>query len=180
MESKAFVKPLPTPDKSTEYSDPVHLFLEYPFSTDDVYQQGLSGIIESGALEGKSEEEKADILRRSQVYYFNRITGHAITVDDILAIEQTVGDSASPARGAASMPTYDTQLAQETRSRVESESRTLTFSELKILIEQGRIDQIPNNRLIPNEINQAAPSESKATARKKPWEVNSVAIARTE
>ena len=32
------------------------------------------------------------------------------------------------------------------------EPRTLSFAELKTLIEQGKTDQIPNNRDIPNEL----------------------------
>jgi hypothetical protein len=33
------------------------------------------------------------------------------------------------------------------------EARTLTFAELKELIEQGKIDGIPNNKVIPNILN---------------------------
>jgi hypothetical protein len=71
-----------------------------------------------------------------------------------------------------------------------SEFRTLTFAELKDLLEQGKTDQIPNNKHIPEAINaspdllwspssltnynlsqNAPPSESMAQARKKPWEI---------
>jgi len=51
------------------------------------------------------------------------------------------------------------------------ESRPLTFAELKDLIEQGKTDQIPNNRYIPEAINDSPPSESTAPSRKKPWEI---------
>jgi hypothetical protein len=69
------------------------------------------------------------------------------------------------------------------------ESRILTFAEIKDLIEQGKTDQIPNNKYIPNVISvcdgglsckhvltvaltsqDALPSESTAQLRKKPWE----------
>lgn len=72
-------------------TDPVDAFLAYPFSTDAVYQvrivhfvqllpddelfaykQGLDSITASGAFEGKSEEERAALMRSSQVYYFSR------------------------------------------------------------------------------------------------------------
>jgi len=43
------------------------------------------------------------------------------------------------------VPTNSTAIANE--------SRTLTFAELKELIEQGKTDQIPNNRPIPEAIN---------------------------
>lgn len=35
-------------------------------------KQGIAGITASGALDGKSEDEKADILLRSEVFYFNQ------------------------------------------------------------------------------------------------------------
>lgn len=68
------------------------------------------------------------------------------------------------------------------------EPRVLSFAELKELIEQGKTDQIPNNRVIPNELSvrislgalilrsdmegtqKEIPSVSTAPARKKPWE----------
>lgn len=52
----------------------------------------------------------------------------------------------------------------------DREMRILSFAELKTLIEQGRTDEIPNNRTISNELNQSAPSETRAAVRKKPWE----------
>jgi hypothetical protein len=68
------------------------------------------------------------------------------------------------------------------------ETRVLTFSELKELIETGRTDQIPNNKAIPNVLNVGSPlvsllhglltvlkdtppSEAILLARKKPWEL---------
>lgn len=71
----------------------------------------------------------------------------------------------------------------------DDENRVLTFAELKELIETGNVDKIPNNKIIPERLNvshldiafiaelvtpclqDAAPSESTATARKKPWEI---------
>ncbi|KAJ3006032.1 hypothetical protein NUW54_g4087 [Trametes sanguinea] len=50
----------------------VEQFAAYPFATDEEYQQGLAGILASGALEGRPEEERTEILLRSQVFYFNR------------------------------------------------------------------------------------------------------------
>jgi len=49
--------------------------------------------------------------------------------------------------------------------------RTLTFAELQALVEQGRTDDIPNNRQIPDAINEAPPSQSNAPQRKKPREI---------
>ncbi|KAI0926511.1 hypothetical protein AcW1_002514 [Taiwanofungus camphoratus] len=162
-----------SPDSGEVDADLLRLFAAYPFSTDPMYQQGLAGILESGALNGKSEDEKTEILRRSQVFYFNRITGHSITVDDIVRSEQSLGETV-PAAAIAAVAPSGTPPATTSDSD-GSEIRTLTFAELKALIEQGNTDQIPNNRVIPNELHQAAPSESKAGMRKKPWEADNSA-----
>jgi hypothetical protein len=116
----------------------------------------------------KSEEEREDLIRRSRIFYFNRyvtvfhllyvppiahaafrITGYSITVEDAVGYdsEQTLHTGLSPA-------VADQQ--QQPVSVLESpstEPRILTFAEIKELIEQGKTDQIPNNRVIPNDLN---------------------------
>ncbi|KIM71172.1 hypothetical protein PILCRDRAFT_83051 [Piloderma croceum F 1598] len=128
--------------------DVVKLFRDYPFSTDEMYQQGLASIVADGVLEGKTETEKEVILRKTELFYFNRITGHALTLENICETDPTT-----------------------TSASAADESRTLTFAELKDLIEEGKTDQIPNNKYIPEAINEAPPSESQAPSRKKPWEI---------
>jgi hypothetical protein len=59
-----------------------------------------------------------------------------LTVEDTLAYEQTC--------------MCDTTLPSDAS---RSEPRVLTFTELKDLIEQGKTDQIPNNRVIPVGLN---------------------------
>lgn len=39
------------------------------------------------------------------------------------------------------------------------ESRILTFAELQELIELGKVDQIPNNKVIPDKLNVCFPNE---------------------
>jgi hypothetical protein len=56
--------------------------------------------------------------------------GHALTLENICETDPTT-----------------------TSASVADESRTLTFAELKDLIEEGKTDQIPNNRYIPEAIN---------------------------
>ncbi|KAJ8463906.1 hypothetical protein ONZ51_g9948 [Trametes cubensis] len=126
-------------------------FESYPFATDAEYQEGLSGILSSGVLEGKSEEEKADIFLRSEVFYFNRRTGSSISMEEarIARKHKALGEESNPVM--------------------------LSLAQLKALIEQGRTDEIPNNKIIPNVLSTEAPSESKAAPRKKPWEVNASA-----
>ncbi|KAH9830617.1 uncharacterized protein C8Q71DRAFT_361185 [Rhodofomes roseus] len=149
--------------------DPVEAFLAYSFSTDAVFQQGLESIVASGALEGKSEEERAVILRSSQVFYFNRAIGCSITMDEVNERERS--RQLVPATNAVNSNGHsdDPAVALSTQQS-DVEPRTLSFSELKALIEQGKTDQIPNNRQIPNELNQATPSQSTTGLRRKPWE----------
>jgi hypothetical protein len=72
--------------------DAVKLFRDYPFSTDEIYQvqltnlscerfpvltancrkQGLASIIIDGVMHGKTEAEKEVILRKTELFYFNR------------------------------------------------------------------------------------------------------------
>ncbi|GBE83615.1 hypothetical protein SCP_0506700 [Sparassis crispa] len=150
-------------------ADPLDLFVAYPFSTDTMYQQGLSGILGTGALDGKSDDEKKDVLLRSQVFYFNRITGYSIAVDNARTRWEQIAQLGlhPPAIADPSAMTHG-----QSNMDNNGETRTLTFVELKELIEQGKTDQIPNNRSIPNELNSAMPSESRANLRKKPWEID--------
>jgi len=90
---------------------------------------------------------------------------------------------------ARSSPEVTTTEDQEVSPSIPEAPRILTFAELQSLIEQGKTDEIPNNKHIPDTINVlisysiltyfgpqcsrqvAAPSQSNAPQRKKPWEV---------
>lgn len=45
------------------------------------------------------------------------------------------------------------QTEQQHQQTAGEETGTLTFTELKALIEQGKTDGIPNNKVIPNNLN---------------------------
>lgn len=105
-----------------------------------------------------------------------RVTGNSITVEDTVRLNQVQPPSSM----------------SEANPSATDESRVLSFAELKSLIEQGKTDQIPNNKHIPDAINvshiysfsalqfelpgyqDAPPSESTAQSRKKPWETVAV------
>ncbi|KAI0080440.1 hypothetical protein K474DRAFT_1704744 [Panus rudis PR-1116 ss-1] len=145
-------------------ADAVQAYLAYPFETDEAFQQGLQALISSGVLEGKVESEKEELIRRSKLFYFNRVTGSTLNVEDILSYQT--------ANASLNGPSVSTQTAATTavHPAASEEPRELSFAELKELIEQGKTDQIPNNDLIPNQLNPDAPSQSTAPVRKKPWE----------
>ncbi|KAI0800107.1 hypothetical protein C8Q74DRAFT_1192147 [Fomes fomentarius] len=153
------------PGHTDTHLDPIEQFLAYPFATDTEYQQGLVGILSSGVLEGKSEEEKNAIFIRSEVFYYNRLTALSITVEEALQARKTT---------AAPAVSHDT-AAPHTSNSGGDEPHTLTFAQLQALIEQGRTDEIPNNKVIPNILSSENPSEPKVEARKKPWEINTTA-----
>jgi len=67
------------------------------------------------------------------------ITGCAISVDDVREYETSRRNPVMT----------DT----ETDTRMPDERRVLTFAELQELIETGRVDQIPNNKAIPDALN---------------------------
>ncbi|KAL7278273.1 hypothetical protein ACG7TL_008249 [Trametes sanguinea] len=152
-------------------SDVVEQFIAYPFATDEDYQQGLAGILASGALEGRSEEERAEILLRSQVFYFNRRVGASLTMEDARRARQLGRQEPTQPHGQVARAS----TAEAPSDSREEEPQMLSFAQLKALIEQGRTDEIPNNKVIPNVLSSEAPSESKAPPRKKPWEVNAAA-----
>ncbi|KAJ7594358.1 hypothetical protein C8J56DRAFT_745171, partial [Mycena floridula] len=77
---------------------------------------------------------------RARVFYFNRVTGSSLNVDQVR------------------------------QSNKPAEPEFLTFTQLQELIESGRVDEIPNNKVISGELNSDAPSQSTTTLRKKPWE----------
>lgn len=151
---------------------PIQLYANYPFAKDDTYQQGLAGLIAGGALDGNPPPDvKDEILRRTRVFYFNRVMGHSISMDEVREYElssqadaiiptTTTDDSVPPA--ASSLPKQDDD---------ENESGVLTFAELQALIESGKEDLIPNNKIIPDALNEAPPSQSTAPPRKKPREL---------
>ncbi|GJE98720.1 hypothetical protein PsYK624_149550 [Phanerochaete sordida] len=142
---------------ATRGEDTVQSFLGYPFDTDETYQQGLAGIL-GGSGSALDAATRQDVLLRSRVFYYNRITGSSLSVDDVR------GHVGEAQLDAAPVP------APAAPAAGADEPRALSFAELKELIEQGKTDQIPNNRLIPNELSKDAPSVSSAPPRKKPWE----------
>jgi len=84
------------------------------------------------------------------VFYFNRVLGGSITIEQARE--------------------YEASLKSDPASATNDETRVLSFAELKELIETGNVDKIPNNKVIPEGVNDAPPSQSIAPTRKKPWE----------
>ncbi|KAJ6463961.1 hypothetical protein C8R45DRAFT_1024749 [Mycena sanguinolenta] len=148
---------------------PLQQYASYPFSSDQEYQNGLQSIIAGGALANDPLENVRDeILRRTRVFYFNRMTGHAISMDEAREFEhaqhKTSEDASNPALPPAASSSGD--------ASPDTEPVVLSFAQLQALIEAGRADEIPNNKIIPDELNDEAPSISTATVRKKPWELS--------
>jgi len=139
-------------------ADALQMYGSYPFSTDETYQQGLASILGGGTLDPSLPEDlKGETIRRARVFYFNKITGSTISIDEAREYELSL---LSPI----------TEGATETND----ENRVWTFTELRELIESGKMDNVPNNKIIPDGLNEAIPSESIAPARKKPWEDSSL------
>jgi len=141
----------------TSDRDVAEAFRSFPFVTDQEYQMGLQSILSSNAFNNKPDTEKENTLRLSRVFYFNKTTGNSITLEDALSFESPTG-------------LVDSNRLTGQQQQAGEEVGILTFAELKVLIEQGKTEGIPNNRLIPNTLNDAPPSENTGHIRKKPWE----------
>ncbi|KAJ7704451.1 hypothetical protein B0H17DRAFT_1039711 [Mycena rosella] len=145
---------------------PLEQYASYPFSSDEEYQNGLASIIAGGALDNDPPDDiREEILRRTRVFYFNRVTGSAIGMDVAREYEHSqrrTGDS------ALAGPSHS--VVEPVSSGPDSDPVVLSFAQLQALIEAGKADQIPNNKIIPEDLNDAPPSTSAAPARKKPWE----------
>ncbi|KAG2130120.1 hypothetical protein BD769DRAFT_1334695, partial [Suillus cothurnatus] len=141
----------------------LHSFLTFPFSSDEVYQQGLADLLAHGAMSGKTDVEKAETILRTQLFYFNRMAGQNLTIEDVRSHQNTVNSQNI---------TVTTDLSPLSSNSGTGEARLLTFAELTMLIKQGKTDDIPNNKFIPETLNDAPPSASIALVRKKPWEID--------
>lgn len=95
-------------------------------------------------LSRNTDLDPAEAELRARVFYFNHLTGHSIDVEQAREYE------------AAQKP---------------KEPQIMTFSQIQELIESGKVDDIPNNKVISGELNTERPTESQAVPRKKPWEL---------
>jgi len=136
----------------------VEAFNSFPFATDQEYQAGLQSILSSNAFSNKSDVEKENTLRLSRVFYFNKVTGNSITFEEASSFE------------SGTHPVDGDRQAENHQQTTGEGAPILTFAELKALIEQGKTDDIPNNKVIPSILNDALPSENNGQIRKKPWE----------
>ncbi|KJA23846.1 hypothetical protein HYPSUDRAFT_39372 [Hypholoma sublateritium FD-334 SS-4] len=144
-------------EAQTTEMDPIKAYAEYRFDEDETYQQGLASILAGTALDPSATDEVRDeMIRKTRVFYFNKVKGYAVTLDEARACDLSLNPS--EARTSGGPPSED------------DENRVLTFAELKELIETGNVDKIPNNKIIPEGLNDAPPSQSTAPSRKKPWE----------
>ncbi|KAI0267404.1 hypothetical protein BC834DRAFT_76507 [Gloeopeniophorella convolvens] len=127
-------------------ADPLNLYTTHSFTDDQAYQAGLSSLVSGGALDGLSDEDKEDLLRRSRVFFFNQTYGHSISESDAKEAEERAHTT--------SAHTVPRDMSSTSGDPADQEvPRTLTFAELQALIDQGKTDQIPNNKHIPDALN---------------------------
>lgn len=106
-------------------------FRKYKFEEDEEFNQFLSNI---GISPDPSESQKERLLLEAKIFFFRKKTGSLLTVDEYLKTQ-------SPTTKQAEEP-------------------VLTFAEIKHLIETGQAHLIPNNKVIPDKINDETPSRS--------------------
>ncbi|KAF9224690.1 hypothetical protein BS17DRAFT_778812 [Gyrodon lividus] len=152
------------PHDTSPLAEALNQFYSYPFSSDEVFQQGLSGILAHESMNEMPDNDRLELILTTRVFYFNRATGHNLSLEDV-QVHFTADLNGPPQNG-----NEHTQVSWEAD---EGETRKLTLTELKSLIEQGKTEDIPNNKSIPDTLNDATPSRSNAPLRKKPWEAAS-------
>ncbi|KIM64666.1 hypothetical protein SCLCIDRAFT_1213179 [Scleroderma citrinum Foug A] len=162
---------------NAEKDEALRKFSEYPFSSDEVFQQGLIGILEHASAQSISEQERSDLQLRTQLFYFNRQTECDLSLDDVrsLTTEISLPSNSMPGPFTPSTredPEFPPQINEDAQP-----PRVLNFVELKALIESGNTENIPHNKHIPDQVNECIPSRSNAPVRKKPWEAASPSVA---
>ena len=78
----------------------------------------------------------------------DRIRGLNLTVEQVRKYAPSASADASGHAGSSAANTEP-----ETAVKEDGEERVLSFAELKELIEQGKTDQIPHNKKIPDVVN---------------------------
>ncbi|KAJ8082180.1 hypothetical protein PM082_008027 [Marasmius tenuissimus] len=168
-------------------SELIQRYASYPFDSDAAFKvayqsnvvdkdliplkKGLDDILSRSA----ADIDRNEIVRKARLFYFNRITGGGLTFEDVAAAEEGVRHavdsskekSRAPVQASAVLGNPETEQEQEGKE----EPTVLTLAQIKEFIETGRTDQLPNNKVIPDGLNEKPPTESVAPARKKPWEV---------
>lgn len=107
-------------------------------------KQGLADLLARDVLSGRSEVEKAEIILQMQLFYFNRLSGLDLTAEDVRSHQDLV----HPQNFTETM-----NLPPSPSNHQDHDTRPLTFAELKTLIEQGKTDNIPNNKVILDTLN---------------------------
>ncbi|KAF8644631.1 hypothetical protein AX16_008366 [Volvariella volvacea WC 439] len=161
-------------------SQAVEAYAQFSFDTDEGYQQGLVNVLAN--LESNpnvTPDTREEVLLKTRVFYFNRLTSHSLTIDEAKTIEHSRVLAQSQVTAASSLPPHEAGVAlpssaestlQDQGAADTRDTRVLTLAELQYLIQTNQVDQIPNNKKIPDALNSAPPSESKSVAPKKPWE----------
>ncbi|KAF8553489.1 hypothetical protein OG21DRAFT_1523105 [Imleria badia] len=135
-------------------------FHSFPFSSDETFQQGLSGILAHQSTNQMGDNERSELILKTKVFYFNRISHEDVQDCYTADFDRFHAQSGN-------------ECSQTSLGTDRGEMRVLTFVELKSLIEQGKTDNIPNNKIIPDILNDGISSESTAPLRRKPWELAS-------
>jgi len=154
-------------------------FAQYPFSSDPVFQSGLAHILEP--LAGKPEHETSEVIGRAKAFYFSKAAGVDIKWEDYVRYrdQQQQQQPRHTADGSATETQAQTQLDSRqdpststsvsppvSSAGVGGAPTPLSFAKLADLINSGQTHLIPNNDIIPNELNPAEPSLSRAQVRR--------------
>ncbi|KAK1216631.1 hypothetical protein PQX77_020751 [Marasmius sp. AFHP31] len=168
-------------------SELIQRYASYPFDSDAAFKvmyqlmiidkdlilpkKGLDDIISRST----ADIDQNEIERKARLFYFNRITGGGLTFEDIAAVEKGARNAVDSSNEKPRAPVQAIKVSgnpeTEQDQKGKEEPVVLTLAQIKEFIETGRTDQLPNNKVIPDGLNEEPPTKSVAPARKKPWEV---------
>jgi hypothetical protein len=85
-----------------------------------------------------------------------RATGSSVTVDEVRAYEESLNQQDVDLGISSSTVPIETTTTL-TPSQTNDNPQILSFAEIKELIEAGRLDEIPHNKVIPDSLNVRPP-----------------------
>ncbi|KAI8877767.1 hypothetical protein K501DRAFT_259803 [Backusella circina FSU 941] len=133
-----------------------HSFEKYDFENDNQFKAGVASLLNN------KQDNESDLLEKAKLFYYSKF----VTPVDADAYKQWKEDKKEQKEEVKT----EGEEEEEEEEKKDDKPPRFTFQELVDMIEKGV--EIPGIRQIPNKLNEGTPSESKMTARPKPWELN--------
>lgn len=132
----------------TEAISKFQAFEDYDFEKDEKFKSGVASLLNN------KQDNEAELLEKAKLFYYTKFVASF--------------DSNDYKNWKEVNKAPNTEAKKTEEENAEKPPR-FSFQELVDMIEKGI--EIPGIKQIPNVLNEGKPSESKMTARPKPWEI---------